>query len=233
MTAIDALPTDQPWETHLSGFGHAQRAGKGLVQAHFCGRREPVKSWRKGRTPDHRRDSDRAGARLRVRRRAAGRRTSGHDGRNIGYGDIGWREQREHRKKNGYARRKIKKDGALSGTTREAALRAEIDGEARKAPEDVDMDAVNACRSACCELAARSVRRTRRREPGARSADSRSPKARAQAGAAVAALLAAGIVFSGTATVLELRGNDHTKRPRNCRRARTVQVAQITPGGQA
>ena len=46
-------------------------------------------------------------------------------------------------------RRKIK-DGALGADDARRALRAEIDGELRKAPADVDMDAVNACE--VCEL---------------------------------------------------------------------------------
>ena len=48
-------------------------------------------------------------------------------------------------------RRKIK-DGALGADDARRALRAEIDGELRKAPADVDMDAVNACEALLAEL---------------------------------------------------------------------------------
>ena len=48
-------------------------------------------------------------------------------------------------------RRKIK-DGALGADDARRALRAEIDGELRKAAADVDMDAVNACEALLAEL---------------------------------------------------------------------------------
>ena len=48
-------------------------------------------------------------------------------------------------------RRKIK-DGALGADDARRALRAEIDDELRKAPADVDMDAVNACEALLAEL---------------------------------------------------------------------------------
>ena len=48
-------------------------------------------------------------------------------------------------------RRKIKA-GALGADDARRALRAEIDGELRKAAADVDMDAVNACEALLAEL---------------------------------------------------------------------------------
>lgn len=125
-------------------------------------------------------------------------------------------------------RRKIK-DGALGADDARRALRAEIDGELRKAPADVDMDAVNACEALLAELsgakeethAAQNLRAIREKLHPQRRAPKRS--------AAVAALLAAALVFGGTATVLGLSGNDHTKRLEELQENRTVQVAQITP----
>ena len=125
-------------------------------------------------------------------------------------------------------RRKIK-DGALGADDARRALRAEIDGELRKAPADVDMDAVNACEALLAELsgakeethAAQNLRAIREKLHPQRRAPKRS--------AAVAALLAAVLVFGGTATVLGLSGNDHTKRLEELQENRTVQVAQITP----
>ena len=78
-------------------------------------------------------------------------------------------------------RRKIK-DGALGADDARRALRAEIDGELRKAAADVDMDAVNACEALLAELsgakeethAAQNLRAIReklhpqKRAPGAR-----------------------------------------------------------------
>ncbi|MFR2020755.1 MAG: hypothetical protein ACLS6G_09745 [Christensenellales bacterium] len=109
-------------------------------------------------------------------------------------------------------RRKIK-DGALGADDARRALRAEH-GELRKAPADVDMDAVNACEALLAEL--------ERREGGDARArtcirESCIPKSAPKRSAAVAALLAAVLVFGGTATVWGFRAN-HTKRPRNCRR---------------
>ena len=108
-------------------------------------------------------------------------------------------------------RRKIKA-GALGADDARRALRAEIDGELRKAAADVDMDAVNACEALLAELsgakeethAAQNLRAIREKLHPQRRAPKRS--------AAVAALLAAALVFGGTATVLGLAGNDHTKR---------------------
>ena len=125
-------------------------------------------------------------------------------------------------------RRKIK-DGALGADDARRALRAEIDGELRKAPADVDMDAVNACEALLAELsgakeethAAQNLRAIREKLHPPKRAPKRS--------AAVAALLAAVLVFGGTATVLGLSGNDHTKRLEELQENRTVQVAQITP----
>ena len=125
-------------------------------------------------------------------------------------------------------RRKIK-DGALGADDARRALRAEIDGELRKAPADVDMDAVNACEALLAELsgakeethAAQNLRAIREKLHPQKRAPKRS--------AAVAALLAAVLVFGGTATVLGLSGNDHTKRLEELQENRTVQVAQITP----
>lgn len=125
-------------------------------------------------------------------------------------------------------RRKIK-DGALGADDARRALRAEIDGELRKAPADVDMDAVNACEALLAELsgakeethAAQNLRAIREKLHPQRRAPKRS--------AAVAALLAAALVFGGTATVLGLSGNDHTKRLEELQENRTVQVTQITP----
>ena len=125
-------------------------------------------------------------------------------------------------------RRKIK-DGALGADDARRALRAEIDGELRKAAADVDMDAVNACEALLAELsgakeethAAQNLRAIREKLHPQRRAPKRS--------AAVAALLAAALVFGGTATVLGLSGNDHTKRLEELQENRTVQVAQITP----
>ena len=125
-------------------------------------------------------------------------------------------------------RRKIK-DGALGADDARRALRAEIDGELRKASADVDMDAVNACEALLAELsgakeethAAQNLRAIREKLHPQRRAPKRS--------AAVAALLAAALVFGGTATVLGLAGNDHTKRLEELQENRTVQVAQITP----
>ena len=125
-------------------------------------------------------------------------------------------------------RRKIK-DGALGADDARRALRAEIDGELRKAPADVDMDAVNACEALLAELsgakeethAAQNLYAIREKLHPQKRAPKRS--------AAVAALLAAVLVFGGTATVLGLSGNDHTKRLEELQENRTVQVAQITP----
>ena len=125
-------------------------------------------------------------------------------------------------------RRKIKA-GALGADDARRALRAEIDGELRKAAADVDMDAVNACEALLAELsgakeethAAQNLRAIREKLHPQRRAPKRS--------AAVAALLAAALVFGGTATVLGLAGNDHTKRLEELQENRTIQVAQITP----
>ena len=125
-------------------------------------------------------------------------------------------------------RRKIK-TGALGVDDARRALRAEIDGELRKAAADVDMDAVNACEALLAELsgateethAAQNLRAIREKLHPQKRAPKRS--------AAVAALLAALLVFGGTATVLGLSGNDHTKRLEELQENRTVQVAQITP----
>lgn len=125
-------------------------------------------------------------------------------------------------------RRKIKA-GTLGADDARRALRAEIDGELRKAAADVDMDAVNACEALLAELssakeethAAQNLRAIREKLHPQRRAPKRS--------AAVAALLAAALVFGGTATVLGLAGNDHTKRLEELQENRTVQVAQITP----
>ena len=68
-------------------------------------------------------------------------------------------------------RRKIK-DGALGADDARRALRAEIDGELRKAPADVDMDAVNACEALLAELSGAKEETPR---------EAASPKARAQA----------------------------------------------------
>ena len=125
-------------------------------------------------------------------------------------------------------RRKIKA-GALGADDARRALRAEIDGELRKAAADVDMDAVNACEALLAELsgaeeethAAQNLRAIREKLHPQKRAPKRS--------AAVAALLAAALVFGGTATVLGLSGNDRTKRLEELQENRTVQVAQITP----
>ena len=125
-------------------------------------------------------------------------------------------------------RRKIK-DGALGADDARRALRAEIDGELRKAAADVDMDAMNACEALLAELsgakeethAAQNLHAIREKLHPQKRAPKRS--------AAVAALLAAVLVFGGTATVLGLSGNDHTKRLEELQESRTVQVAQITP----
>ena len=90
-------------------------------------------------------------------------------------------------------RRKIKA-GALGADDARRALRAEIDGELRKAPADVDMDAVNACEALLAELsgakegthAAQNLRAIREKLHPQRRAPGRS--------AAVAALLAASAV---------------------------------------
>lgn len=77
-------------------------------------------------------------------------------------------------------RRKIK-DGALGADDARRALRAEIDGELRKAPADVDMDAVNACEALLAELSRREGGDARGAEPARNPREAASPKARAQA----------------------------------------------------
>ena len=92
-------------------------------------------------------------------------------------------------------RRKIK-DGALGADDARRALRAEIDGELRKAPADVDMDAVNACEALLAELsgakeethAAQNLRAIREKLHPQKRAPKRS--------AAVAALLAAAMALA-------------------------------------
>ena len=140
---------------------------------------------------------------------------------NIGYGtsDIGWREQREHRRKKWICCAGKSRTGRSARTTREGRCGREIDGELRKAAADVDMDAVNACEALLAELsgakeethAAQNLRAIREKLHPQR-------RARPSESAAVAALLAAALVFGGTATVLGAFGQRPPNGLRNCRR---------------
>lgn len=124
-------------------------------------------------------------------------------------------------------RRKISA-GALSADDVRKALRAEIDAELCKAPEDVDMDAVNACEALLAELsgadeethAAQNLRAIREalHEPKSQK------RSKAKWSAAAAALLAGALVFGGAATVLGLSGSDHTKRLEELQTNRTVEA---------
>ena len=125
-------------------------------------------------------------------------------------------------------RRKIK-DGALGADDARRALRAEIDGELRKAPADVDMDAVNACEALLAELsgakeethAAQNLRAIREKLHPQKRAPKRS--------AAVAALLAAARRrswgFRATTTPSGLRNCRKTGRFRSRRSPRRTKRA--------
>ena len=119
--------------------------------------------------------------------------------------------------------------GKLNAGDVQKALRDEIDGEMRKAPEAIDMDAVNACEALLAELSgaeeethtAQNLRAIR----GQMQASKR-PKCAHRWSAAAAALLAAALVFGGTATVLGFAGSDHTRRLEELQTSQAVSVDQ-------
>lgn len=107
--------------------------------------------------------------------------------------------------------------GKLTAGGARQALEARIEREMSRKPEEIDMDAVNACEALLTELSGagetlhteenRLTIRRRMRGEKAKRRGLHIPKA-----AAAAAALTAVFALGGTATVLGLSGNDHTKR---------------------
>lgn len=131
--------------------------------------------------------------------------------------------------------RRAIKAGKLSADDVREALQKEIDGELRKAPEAIDMDAVNACEALLAELsgaeeethAAQNLRAIRE----GLHAQKRSNHAHRWS-AAAASLLAAALVFGGAATVLGFAGNDHTKRLEELQTSQTVSADEAVPANE-
>ncbi len=127
--------------------------------------------------------------------------------------------------------RRAIRDGKLTAGDAQKALQDEIERELNQKPENIDMDVVNACEALLTELSgADEALHTeenrfaiRRQMRGAEKTPRRRPKAAAIAAALAAAVLA----FGGTATVLGLAGNDHTRRLEELQENRQVEAADM------
>ncbi len=127
--------------------------------------------------------------------------------------------------------RRAIRDGKLTAGDAQKALQDEIERELNQKPENIDMDVVNACEALLTELSgADEALHTeenrfaiRRQMRAAEKTLRRRPKAAAIAAALAAAVLA----FGGTATVLGLAGNDHTRRLEELQENRQVEAADM------
>lgn len=123
------------------------------------------------------------------------------------------------------------RDGKLTAGDAQKALQDEIERELNQKPENIDMDVVNACEALLTELSGAdealhteenrfAIRRQMR-------AAEKTPRRRPKAAAIAAALAAAVLAFGGTATVLGLAGNDHTRRLEELQENRQVEAADM------
>ena len=127
--------------------------------------------------------------------------------------------------------RRAIRDGKLTAGDAQKALQDEIERELNQKPENIDMDVVNACEALLTELSGAdealhteenrfAIRRQMR-------AAEKTPRRRPKAAAIAAALAAAVLAFGGTATVLGLAGNDHTRRLEELQENRQVEAADM------
>ena len=127
--------------------------------------------------------------------------------------------------------RRAIRDRKLTAGDAQKALQDEIERELNQKPENIDMDVVNACEALLTELSGAdealhteenrfAIRRQMR-------AAEKTPRRRPKAAAIAAALAAAVLAFGGTATVLGLAGNDHTRRLEDLQENRQVEAADM------
>lgn len=123
--------------------------------------------------------------------------------------------------------------GELTAGDAQKALQNEIERELNQKPEEIDMDAVNACEALLTEWsgADEALHTEENRNAIRRQMRGRNPKARGlrmpKAAAIAAALAAAVLAFGGTATVLGLAGNDHTRRLEELQENRQLAAASV------
>ena len=123
--------------------------------------------------------------------------------------------------------------GHLTANDAKKALQNEIERELSHRPEEIDMDRVNACETLLTELSggAETLHTEENRAAIRRQMRSAAKKPRGlrrtQAAGLAAALAAAVLAFGGTATVLGLAGNDHTRRLEELQENRQVEAADM------
>ena len=123
--------------------------------------------------------------------------------------------------------------GRLTMNDAQKALQDEIERELSHRPEEIDMDRVNACEALLTEwsgadeaLHTEKNRTAIRRQMRGAEQKPRGLR-RSRAAALAAALAAAVLAFGGTATVLGLAGNDHTKRLEELQENRQLAAASV------
>ena len=123
--------------------------------------------------------------------------------------------------------------GHLTANDAKKALQNEIERELSHRPEEIDMDRVNACETLLTELSggAETLHTEENRSAIRRQMRGAAKKPRGlrrtQAAGLAAALAAAVLAFGGTATVLGLAGNDHTRRLEELQENRQVAASGV------